>query len=229
MSADARTLSADARPRKPVMTAIADARRYCADARPRKRGVATIADAIGMRRFAFWLDALRHRQGKSAHSPSGLVAPPRHERASSRHTKRHESSVPLILSDFRLGLHSNAYSNFNSHSNLYTCATTPQFDKGRASAPRSFRAISCRPLGPLSCLAQGDNPKDEAEPLPWPGRMPRATRRRIGFKMRSICRLRKFSWSRVSAVPSRVSANSASAPTTVHQEYGNATNEILRL
>ena len=78
---------------------------------------------------------------------------------------------------------------------------------------RSVRAISCRPLGPLSCLAQGDNPKDEAEPLPWPGRMPRATRRRLGFKMRSICRLRKFSWSRVSAKHLRVSAQGASAPT----------------
>ena len=81
---------------------------------------------------------------------------------------------------------------------LYACAATPQFGNVRASNVRSFRDISCRPLGPLSCLAQGDNPKDEAEPLPWPGRMPRATRRRLGFKMRSICRLRKFSWSRVS-------------------------------
>ena len=154
---------------------------YGADARPRKRGVATIADAIGMRRFAFRLDALRHRQGKSAHSPSGLVAPPRHERAPSRHTKRHEITSCPIPATFP---HSAEYADWLM--SIYC-------------PPRSFRAISCRPLGPLSCLAQGDNPKDDAEPLPWPGRMPRATRRRLGFKMRSICRLRKFSWSRVSA------------------------------
>ena len=41
-----------------------------------------------MRRLAFWLDALRHRQGQSSHSPFGLVAPPRHENGLSPTRKR---------------------------------------------------------------------------------------------------------------------------------------------
>ena len=114
---------------------------YGADARPRKRGVATIADAIGMRRFAFRLDALRHRQGKSAHSPSGLVAPPRHERASSRHTKRHEIIFYPIPAKFQ---DSAKYAGWLMSNN---------------STLRSFRVISCRPLGPLSCLTMRQNPK----------------------------------------------------------------------
>ena len=139
----------------------ADARRYCADARPRKRGVATIADAIGMRRFAFRLDALRHRQGKSAHSPSGLVTPPRHKRASSRHTKRHEiTSCPIPAT--------------SPHSAKYA-----DWLMGRYSKVRSFREISCRPkaafvsddatkpegllLRDVMGRAEGSRPYDDAQ------------------------------------------------------------------
>ena len=116
---------------------------YGADARPRKpccRKADCLSNpAASIARMAcLTAPAINLR-----HAASPRLAPHGHERASWRHTKRHESSVPLILSDFRLDLHSNAHSNFNSHSNLYTCAATPQFVKGRTSNVRSVRVGSC--------------------------------------------------------------------------------------
>jgi len=173
-----------ARPRKPVMTAIADAIQR---GEPSHGPEACASVCAASPRYALRLAVI-----------------PGHEKR--RHATRKDTkswmrvSFPCPIQRQNADWLMSNYCPPRSFRVIsYACATTPQFAKGRTSPLRSFRVISCRPLGPLSCLAQGDNPKDEAEPLPWPGRMPRATRRRLGFKMRSICRLRKFSWSRVSA------------------------------
>ena len=122
---------ADARPRKPVMTAIADAIQR---GEPSQNPEACASVCAASPRYALRLAVI-----------------PGHERASWRHTKRHEITFYLIPATFP---HSAEYADWLMSNNstprsvrdisCLVCAISPQFVKGRTSNVRSFREISCR-------------------------------------------------------------------------------------
>ncbi len=150
-------------------------------ARPRKRCVATIADAIECADWPFGLMPCGIAKANHRIRPSGLLLHPDTKAGFARHEK--PQTLRTVFTVIAV-----AWYALRATTKAVCC------DSVREAREAGVFVSADRPF---SCLAQGDNPKEEAKTSPWPGRMPKANGRRRGFKMRSICRLRKLSWSRV--------------------------------